>query len=166
MESTLKLKGHYDFQLIRNGEVIDQWEMDNLVVDQGLNYALNSGFGQTSGLTNWYIGLFEGNYTPTAGVDASTIATLSTECTAYTSGTRPAWTLPGATTNKQLTNGASRASFTFTSTKTLYGAFLVSSNVKSGTAGTLFSGARFSTAKSVDQDDELLITYVLTAADA
>ena len=166
MDAQLKLKGHYDFQLVRNGKVIDQWEMDNLVVDQGLNYALNAGFGQTSGLTNWYVALFEGNYTPTSGVDASNIASLSTECTAYTNATRPAWTLPGATTTKQLTNGASRSSFTFTGTKTLYGAFLVSSNVKGGTAGTLFSAARFATAKSVDSDDELLITYTLTAADA
>lgn len=165
-QAKLNMKGKYIGQIIRNGVVIDEFEMENLVVDQGLNYALNASFGQASALTNWYIGLFEGNYTPTSGVDASTIATLSSETTAYTSSTRPAWTLPGATTTKQLHNGASRASFTFTGSRTLYGAFVVSSNVKAGTAGTLFSATRFATPKSVDADDELLITYTLTASDA
>lgn len=166
MEATLGLKGRYVAQIIRKGVVIDEFDAENLVVDQGLNYALNSAFGQASALTNWYVGLFEGNYTPTSGVDASTIATLSSECTGYTSATRPAWTLPGATTTKQLTNGAARSSFTFNASKTLYGAFMVSSNVKGGTAGVLFSATRFSTPKSVDADDELLITYTLTASDA
>lgn len=166
MEAVIGMKGKYVGQIIRKGTVIDEFDIENLVVDQGLNYALNSAFGKASALANWYIGLFEGNYTPTSGVDASTIATLSSECTGYSSATRPAWSLPGVTITKQLTNGASRASFTFTASKTLYGAFLISSNVKGGTAGTLFSAARFSTPKSVDADDELLITYILTAADA
>lgn len=165
-KANITLQGRYLAQIIRNGEVIDEFEVTNMVVDQGLNYALNSAFGQTSALTNWYVGLFEGNYTPTSGVDASTIATLSSECTGYTNATRPAWTLPGATTTKQLTNGAARASFTFTASKTLYGAFMVSSNIKGGTAGVLFSATRFATPKSVDADDELLITYTLTASDA
>jgi len=164
-ETRLAMSGKYIGQIIRKGKVIDEFEFDNLVVDQGLNYALNASFGQTSALTSWYIGLFEGNYTPVAGVTAATIAGLATETTAYTSGTRPAWTTVSATA-KSLTNSASRASFTFNATKTIYGAFLVSSSTKSGTSGTLFSAARFTTAKTVDTDDELLVTYVLTAADA
>ncbi len=164
-ETRLAMSGKYIGQIIRKGEVIDEFDFDNLVVDQGLNYALNASFGQTSALTSWYIGLFEGNYTPVAGLTAATIAGLSTETTAYTSGTRPAWTTVAAT-SKQLTNGASRASFVFNATKTIYGAFLVSSSTKGGTSGTLFSAARFTTAKQVDNGDELLITYLLTAADA
>ena len=166
MESGIKLKGRYVGQIIRKGKVIDEFEFENIVVDQGLNYALNAGFGQAAAISSWCVGLYEGNYTPTSGADASTITALSTECTAYTSATRPAWTLPGATSNKQLTNAAARASFIFNATKTIYGAFLVSSSTKSGTTGTLFSAAKFTTAKSVDADDELLITYILTSADA
>lgn len=157
--------GVYKAQLIRKGKVIDEFECENMVVDQGLNYVLNAAFGLTAPLASWYVGLFEGNFTPTSGTTASTVAGLSTECTAYTSGTRPAWTTPSATA-KQLTNGSSRASFTFNATKTIYGAFLVSSSSKSGISGTLFSVARFTTAKTVDSGDELLVTYVLTAADA
>ena len=163
--SGTKLKGHYVVNHIRKGEVIDTFEFDNLVCDEGLNYALNANFGHSSALSSWYVGLFEGNYTPVPAVTAATIAAASTECTAYTSATRPAWTTIAAT-GKVLTNGASRASFTFNATKTIYGAMLASSSTKSGTGGTLFSAARFTTAKTVDSGDELLITYTLTAADA
>lgn len=164
-DGNLAMSGKYVGQIIRDGNVIDEFDIDNMVVDQGLNYALNAAFGQTSAVASWYIGLFEGNYTPTSAVTAATIAGLATECTAYTAGSRPAWTTVSATA-KQLTNGASRASFVFDATKTIYGAFLVSSSTKSGTSGTLFSAARFTTAKQVDSADELLVTYVLTAADA
>ena len=165
MESNLAMSGKYIVQHIRGGAVIDEWEADNLVTNQGLDYALNAGFGQASAISTWYIGMFEGNYTPAASVTAATITGLSTECTAYASGTRPVWTT--VTSNAQsLTNGASRASFVFNATKSIYGAFLVSSSTKSGTTGTLFSAARFTTAKAVDSGDELLVTYVLTAADA
>ena len=161
----LAMSGKYIGQIIRQGVVIDEFDIDNIVVDQGLDYALNAAFGLTSALPSWYIGLFEGNYTPAASVTAATITGLSTECTAYASGTRPVWTT--VTSNAQsLTNGASRASFVFNATKSIYGAFLVSSSTKSGTTGTLFSAARFTTAKAVDSGDELLVTYVLTAADA
>ncbi len=162
--SSLAMSGKYIGQIIRKGVVIDEFEFDNLVVDQGLNYALNSGFGQTAAISPWYIGLFKGNYTPTTDAAAATIAGLSTECTTY-AGNRPVWTTV-ASTAKQLTNGASRASFVFSASDLIYGAFLVSSATKGGPAGTLFSAARFTTAKAVDISDELLVTYVLTAADA
>jgi hypothetical protein len=62
-----------------------------------------------------------------------------------------------------MTNSASRASFVFNATKTIYGAFLISNSTKGGTTGTLFSAARFATAKSVESGDELLLTYTFTA---
>ena len=57
-----------------------------------------------------------------------------------------------------------RATFTFNATKSIYGAFLVSNATKGGTAGTLFSAARFSAAKSVVAGDQLLLTYSFTAS--
>ena len=47
-------------------------------------------------------------------------------------------------------NLASKAVFTFNATKTIYGAFLVSSSVKAGNTGVLLSIARFSTAKVME----------------
>jgi len=159
----LLVGGAYTGQIIRDGKVIDEFEDSNLVVNEGLNSLLNIMFFASTQITAWYLGVFEGNYTPVAGLTAATVTSASTECTAYASATRPAYT--AATSSAQsTTNSASRASFVFNATKTVYGAFLVSNSTKSSTAGTLFSAARFGTSKSVVSGDELLLTYTFTAA--
>lgn len=159
------VQGQYDGTIIRNGEVIEEFCDKNLVVNEGLNSILNVMFNATTQITQWYLGLFEGNYTPVATLTAATVSSLSTECTSYSSATRPAYN-EASSTVQSTTNSASRASFVFDATKSVYGAFLVSSDVKNGTAGTLFSAARFSTTKNVENGDELLLTYTFTAASA
>lgn len=159
----LFVKGKYTGQIIRAGKVIDEWEDDNLVVNEGLNALLDIMFHGTTQISPWYLGVFEGNYTPVAGVTAATIASAATECTAYASATRPAYD-EAAAASQVTTNSASRASFVFNATKTIYGAFLISNSTKGGTSGTLFSAARFSTSKSVVNLDELLLTYSFTAS--
>jgi hypothetical protein len=159
----VRAHGRYHGQIVRAGRVIDEWEDDNLVVNEGLNSLLSIMFNGGTQITTWYVGCFEGNYTPVATVTAATITSASTECTAYTSSTRPEYT-EAAPSAQSITNSASRASFVFNATKTIYGAFLVSSSTKSGTAGTLFSAARFSTSKAVENLDELLLTYTFAAS--
>lgn len=145
----------------RGKEIVDHFAVKNMAVAQGLNSILGVQFHGDTQITNWYLGVFEGNYTPVDNVTAATIASASTECTAYADGTRPAY-VPAAPTNKIITNAASRASFIFNDTKVIYGAFLISDNTKAGVAGTLFSAARFPNAKSVGNLDELLLTYSFT----
>lgn len=157
--------GVFEGQLIRKGKVIDEWRDHNLVVNEGLDALLNIMFHGSTQITSWYIGLFEGNYTPVATVTAATIVAAATECTAYTQSTRQAYD-EAAASSQSITNSASRATFTFNASKTIYGAFLVSLATKSGTTGTLFSAAKFSTSKSVESGDELLLTYNFTAASA
>lgn len=161
----LILGGVFEGQLIRKGKVIDEWRDHNLVVNEGLDALLNIMFHGSTQITSWYIGLFEGNYTPVATVTAATIVAAATECTAYTQSTRQAYD-EAAASSQSITNSASRATFTFNASKTIYGAFLVSLATKSGTTGTLFSAAKFSTSKSVESGDELLLTYNFTAASA
>ena len=157
--------GVFEGQLIRKGKVIDEWRDHNLVVNEGLDALLNIMFHGSTQITSWYIGLFEGNYTPVATVTAATIVAAATECTAYTQSTRQAYD-EAAASSQSITNSASRATFTFNASKTIYGACLVSLATKSGTTGTLFSAAKFSTSKSVESGDELLLTYNFTAASA
>lgn len=161
--SKLFVSGRYDGQIIRNGEVIEEFSDSNLVVNQGLNSILGVMFNGATQLTTWYLGIFEGNYTPVASVTASTIASAATESTAYTASTRPEY-VEAAPSGQAITNSANRSSFVFNATKTIYGAFLISDSTKSGTSGTLFSAARFSSAKSVESGDELLLTYTFTAS--
>lgn len=162
-ESTIEARGEYHCQIVRNGVVIDEWTEKNLVTNEGLNSLLNIMFNSAAQITTWYTGVFEGNYTPTNSVTAATIASAATECTAYTSSTRPEYT-EAASTAQYTTNAANRASFVFNAAKTIYGAFLVSSNTKNGTSGVLFSAARFGTSKAVESGDELLLTYGFSAS--
>lgn len=155
--------GRYHGQIIRDGKVIDEFDCKNIVVNEGLNNLLSVYFNAGTQITAWYLGVFEANYTPVATVTAATIAAASTECTAYASATRPAFD-EAAPASQSISNSASRASFVFNATKTIYGAFLVSSSVKSGTAGTLFSAAQFASSKAVVSGDELLLTYTFTAS--
>jgi hypothetical protein len=157
------LGGVFHGQIIRDGKIVEEFEDHNLVANEGLNHLLNVVFNGTGQIATWYCGLFEGNYTPVAGVTAATITSASTECTAYAASTRVEYT-EAAATAQSTTNSASRASFVFNATKTIYGAFLVSASAKSATTGTLFSAARFSTSKAVESGDELLLTYTINAS--
>lgn len=162
-KNDIQVMGVWSGQHVRAGEVIDEWEDKNLVVNEGLNALLNIMFHGDTQISAWYIGLFEGNYTPVATVTAATITSASTESTAYDETTRVAYD-EAAASSQAITNSASKATFTFNATKTIYGAFLASNSTKSGTTGTLFSAARFSSSKSVVDDDQLLLTYTFTAS--
>lgn len=157
--------GVFSGQIIRQGEVIDEFECPNLVVDEGLNHMLDVTFAGATQVNPWYLGLFEGNYTPVASLTAATIVAAATESISYDEATRPAF-VEAAASGKVTTNSASKATFTFNATKSIYGAFLVSNSTKSGTTGTLFSAAKFAAAKAVVATDQLLLTYTFTAASA
>ena len=162
-DTKLVVGGVFRGEIFRDGKLIEEFEDHNLVVNEGLNHLLDVIFRGTTQVNPWYLGLFEGNYTPVATVTAATITSASTECTAYASATRPEY-VEAAAASQVTTNSANRASFVFNATKTIYGAFLVSSSTKSGTSGVLMSAARFATSKNVENGDELLLTYSFTAS--
>ena len=156
-----KLRGHYEFKLLDpDGKLIREWELDNLVVNQGLNDLLNVYLNSGSQKTQWYVGLFQGNYAPSLTDTASNWAANATEASNYTSATRPVWT-PAAASAQSITNSASPASFTFNANITLYGIALVSNNVIGGTGGTLFSEAAFAAPQPVTNGSQLLVTYTV-----
>ena len=159
----VRLFGRYHGTLIRDGRVIEDWIDKNIVVNQGLNDWLSVYLAAGSQKTTWYLGLFSGNYTPLSTDTAANIASNSTESSAYSGGVRPTWS-PGAVSGQAVDNSASRATYTFTGTTTIYGGFLISNNTINGTSGTLFSGAQFGSAKSVVSGDQLLITYSLSTS--
>lgn len=162
-ENNLRVGGVFTVEHVRDGVVIDKFETPNLVVNEGLNALLGIMFHGDTQVTTWYIAPFEGNYTPVAGVTAATITANSTECTAYDETTRVAFD-EAAAASQSISNTASKATFTFNATKTIYGAFLVSNSTKSGTTGTLFAATRFAASKAVVDDDQLLVTYTLNAS--
>lgn len=167
----LRAGGKFIVSHLREGKVIDEFESKNIVVNQGLNYLLNTALDAAAAQTAWYIGLFTGNYVPLATDTAATIPTSATETAAYTATTRPVWTPPSAgSTAQEIDNSASKATFTMNASAAIYGAFLISSNTinntTASTAGVLFAASQFSAARSVVANDQLLITYAVSAVSA
>ena len=162
-DNKLGMGGSFHAELIRADKVVDEWDFDNIVVNEGLNSALNVIFSGASQITAWYIGLFSGNYTPIPADTGATIAANSTEFSGYVSGVRQAFSTVSSTA-QLITNTASKASFVFTGGATLYGAFLASSSTINGTTGALMSAARFPAARTVYAADQLLLTYAFAAS--
>lgn len=161
----LRVGGVFHGQIVRGGKVIDEFDCQNLVVNEGLNNLLDVHLGGATQIPTWYLGLFQGNYTPVATITAAAIAGSATECVDYDEANRQVFD-PATAASQSVTNAANRATFTFNASRTIYGAFLISSSVKNGTAGVLFSAARFGTAKNVVAADQLLLTYSFSASSA
>ena len=157
-------KGRYTGKILRKGMVIEEWEDDNLIVNQGLDNILAVMFTGASQSASWYLAPYTGNYTPVATDTAASIVNNATECTAYTASTRVPFT--GVESNQNVSNAQAAASFTFNATATIYGAFLTNSSAQGSTSGILFSAAQFSSAKNVVNNDQLLLTYSFGAASA
>jgi len=161
-----KIGGYFTFEHIRDGKVIDKWDEKNIVVDEGLNYILDTALSGASANTTHYVGLFKNNYTPISTNVMATFpgAGVANEAnTEYNEANRPTWTEAGVSA-KTITNSASPAVFTFNGSVTIYGAFLSSSSVKAGTSGVLVSASKFAAARSMLAADQLNITYTLSAS--
>lgn len=138
----------------------------NLVVDEGLYYALDVNFMGGTTYTNWYVALFESDSTPVAGWDYAGINSDQTECTDYDEVTRPQWS-PVSITSLSLT-----AQVTFTASlgtnTTLYGAYVINVSTKgdnSSGVGIMWCATRFSTARPFVSTEQLNVTYAINSQD-
>ena len=142
-------KGYYIVEC-RDAQGNLKWEeaVPNTVVNVGLQDMNTKYFTGSSYTAAWYLGLITG---PGSGNTYAAGDTMSshagwTENTAYSQTTRPACSFGTATTANPsvISNTSSAATFSINGTATIAGAFLTTSNTKSGTTGTLFSAASFS----------------------
>lgn len=163
--SKAKIGFVYEIEHIRNGEVIDCEQVENLIPEAALNDILSVYFKSGTAKANWYLGLFKGNYTPTDAVTAANIASVSTEATEYSGSNRLAW-VSGDVADGYLSNTDNRAEFTFTGTVTIYGGFLISDNTKGGALGMLASVVRFSSPKAMENGDILRVRSGITLVNA
>ena len=121
------------------GELVWSREFTNLVVNQGLDYILNT--GAVTGIAV-YMGLVSGATTPTFAA-ADTLASHSgwTEFTDYTQTAYPTitWGTPSAGSM-----AGSAVSFSINATGTVAGAFTLSDATLQNTTGNLYSEGAFS----------------------
>ena len=159
---------HGEFEILLrdpDGAIVVHDNADNLITTEGRNHHLNVVYNGATQVATWYIGVFEGNYTPLATDTAATFPSAATECTAYDEATRQAF-VEATSTAGLITNTASRAVFTFNATKTIYGGFLTSASAKSATTGVLMAAARFSPSRNVEAAFQLTLGYNVTLIDA
>jgi len=144
-----------------DGRVIAEIVQDNLIPQVGMD--LLAGFirGQGALISNWYVGVFAGNFVPSSATTAADLPTNAGEATNYSQATRPLWdnTYDGTSV---ISNLASRAEFTFTADTRLYGGFLVSNSAKGGNTGTLLSIARFATPQDVPAGSTFRLGIAIT----
>ena len=139
----------------------------NLVTNQGLQDMNTKYFKGATYTAAWYIGLYgaAASNNPTANDTAASHPGF-TEIVPYSNATRPAATFGTATTADPsvISNTASPAVFTINATATVGGAFLISDDTKSGTAGVLFSASDFAAPgdRSVASGDQISVTYTFS----
>lgn len=159
MQNKMGLRGKFTVtHLDKDGVVKGEYEFPNGIVDVGMNHILETQFNGGTPVTAWYIGLIN-NAGFSALANADTMASHSgwAEATGYTESARPEWTA-GTASGRAITN-SSTVDFTINTSATIKGIFITSSATKSGTTGTLWSTAAFSSNASVVNTDVLKITY-------
>lgn len=136
----------------------------NLVVDVGLDDALDKYFKGSTYTAAHYVGLTDG--TPTVA-DVDTMASHAgwTEVVAYDEAVRQTLIL-GSVSGQSVDNSASKAVFTISANgTTIGGAFICTDDTRGGSTGTLYGGGAFTAGdKSLDDDDVLNVTVTASAA--
>jgi len=145
------------------GEVRETETVHNLMPVEGLNHMLATELKGGAQVTTWYVGVYEGAYTPISTDTMSTFPANAGESTAYASVTRPALTL-GTVAAGAVDNFANTTDFAFNDTKTVYGGFVSSSSAKGGTSGFLLSAVRAASTKLLDNTSTLRVKVSFTMA--
>ena len=168
----VSFRGIWRADQFRNGSLISggQAESPNLFTTEGLAKLHNIMFWETQKADSkiWYVGCFKHNVTPAAGNTAALcLGAGGTYGALQDSDTDPATNYPlydtDTTTTAVIANATTKAEFTIKATLTAYGAFLSSIQAKTGVSGTLMAAKRFDASRAVILDDQLAITYQITA---
>jgi hypothetical protein len=165
----VKIASVWTFEHFRAGVKIGERVVENLCPDEFINYMLDAGLSGGTQKTSWYLALFSDDHTPAA---SDTYASPGfTEADGYDEATRPAWSEAGVSA-KQITNSASKATFTMDGTDTtIYGAALVSDNTKGDSVASgavlgpvaQFSGGALT---GIVDDDVIKVYMTVTGSDA
>lgn len=183
----LRLEGKFHIEHIRDGKVIDKFDITNGITIEGKNFLLNLGFHGASGpakINTWYIGLINNSgYSALAegdtyddinqtgnGWDAWGDYTDANNGDSAT--TRPEWT-EGAASNKQITTDTPQAIYDVVAAgdgDVVKGVFIcggVDGQTKADhTPGSppniLWSTALFASTITVATSDQLKVTYTIS----
>lgn len=163
MHSGARIKGKWEVECYgKDGKLKWVEKFENIVVNVGLDELLKETLAAGTQITVWYVGL-KNTGTPVAA-DTSASHGSWTENVTYSQANRPTWT-PGAVAAQSVSNTAAKAQFSINGTTTIFGAFLISNNTKSGTTGVLYAAGNFASSRAVESGDTLEVTATFTTAD-
>lgn len=128
---------------------------------EGRNYLLDTGVRGGTQFPNWYIALYEGDYSPQEDDTAANIGARATEITAYSQSTRPEF-VKGPAVGGATDNDGNVAQFTLTADKTVRGFALLSSPAKGGTTGKLLCFQKLPSPRSYSAGDKVNVPINLT----
>ena len=143
-----------------------KWEMleTNMVVNVGLQHLLDVLFAGSTQVGTWYLGLAASSMTVASGDTMASHAGW-VEVIPYATATRAIFV--DVRTNQLVSNSAATVSHSINTASTIGGAFLVSTNNKGGSTGTLLCAVVFTGGdKAATDGDTLVVTYTFSAADA
>lgn len=151
------MKGVYKVQLLRNGEVIEEFEQENLITKEGklrfLSLAFDSNATQN---TSYAVGLMGNNVT----ISEDDTYSSKVNASGYNPVTAVQTQYPTYNANITSTGVSGSVSFTFTGNATVYGLFLIGKNSASATDyNVLVSALKFTNGVSYVANDVLNITY-------
>lgn len=152
--------GHYVIEC-RDAQGNLKWadEIENLVVTQGKNDALDKYLSGSAYTAAWYLGLIGStSYSAIAAGDTAASHAGWTEDTNYSQGSRPTASFAAASGGSKALSAA--AVFSINANVTIKGCFLISNATKGGTTGILYSAGLLSGGDKVVQNgDTLNVSY-------
>ena len=170
MRGNIGFDGKWVFQGCRiDGSVKWIEIVENIVLNEALDYALEACLEGATNYGDWYILLFESDSTPAATWVYANIGTDFTEFEDYDESTRVLWNSAGVTSQTD-TNTANPAAFTCSTgiSTTIYGAALVNVSTKgdnSSPAGIEWCATRFGTPRPFAAAEVINIVYTITSQD-
>lgn len=128
---------------------------------EGLDYLNNAGLRGGTPITQWYVILFEADYTPTKSDKMSTFLASATEITAVEGATRVPINFD-ASVNGTISNDSSPVEIVLTEAKTARGIAIVSAPAKGASTGILLAAGRFTSPKQRDIGEAISVIAGLT----
>jgi len=156
-KDNIKIGHVFNFRCFRDGKEIWREKFENLVVNVGLNYALEAAY--TASSMTLYCGL-KGAGTVVAGDVLSSHPNWS-EITNFSESGRPQLTF-GSVASQSVTAGG--VTFSITATTAVAGALVAGNITKGGVTGTLVGAGDFSATRNVLDGDTIVVTVSATAS--
>lgn len=147
----IKFKGKYTVEAVYDDKIIDRFELNNAVTDEGKEYAFQTVFGDGTQYSTWYIGIINGTPTPVLNA-GDTLASHGGWAELGVSRVEWAYDISNGTASS-----TTFAQFILSTASAIGGMFLC--NASSGTSGVLWATAATSSVVNYPANTVIRITY-------